>query len=1081
MVISRLPSFNLLTSHSNQNLAIMAVGARFGWLLALAALAAGQTYDTRFDGVTWDHANWRLTTTELDQGHYQSRMSVANGYIGINVAALGPFFEVDEPVNGDMVNGWPLFQRRQTFATVGGFWDSQPTTNESNYPWLYQYGWDSAISGIPHWGGIVVDLGDSNYLDASTDASTISDFSSTLDMKNGLMNWAFTWSPNPRTSFNVTYQMFAHKVSVNQAFVVLNITAADDTNATIANVLNGDCAVRTTPGQNGVDGGLVYTSVSPNGVHNVSAFVFADMTVNGTQVTSRGQFFLDRPYVGNNRSSIASGVSVRLRAGRTATITKYVGIASSDAYQRPRVVARNAALIARRTGYQQSLAAHAAEWARLLPPDSVDDFADPENGTLPDDRYIIEDSILAVVNPYYILQNTISQNTTSGAPEMAINSHSISVGGLGSDSYAGQVFWDAETWMQPGLVATHPYAAKGISNYRVARFPQAQANIQTAYQSSKNDTNFSDAGAIYSWTSGRYGNCTATGPCWDYEYHINGDIAQAFTNYWLTSGDTDFFRDELFPVHDAIAIMFSEVLQKNGSRWSLTNATDPDEFASHVNNVAFTQALIANTLDNTNYFRGLFNQTANKTWSSQADNVLIGRDQDANILLEYTGMNGTIEVKQADVVLVTYPLSYTGNDYDATGSLADLDYYAAKQSPDGPAMTYSIFSIVANQVSPSGCSAYTYHQYSSHPYVRAPWFQLSEQLVDGYDVTGYHPAYPFLTGHGGANQVVLFGYLGLRLIPTSSSLHISPALPPQIPYIRYRTFHFHGWPISSFSNQTHTTLSRNSSITPAEGAFPNSTFADTPITVAVGDPGSSDIETFSLSQDSSITVSNRMYAFRRTVPDNVAQCQSVTSPDSYKPGQFPIAAVDGAASTKWQPELANRTASITVEVPVGYKVLSMGFDWAQAPPYNYSVRFHNRTDGQGVEVASGNVSISAPYNPQRIATIVPVGANKTSVDITGAQEGGDVFTSRYATLSIWGSWFNSSITRRNMSGDGASVAEWSIVVEDPPSGIPGGSAGPVKVKREGDGMWGSEREMLGLMGRYNREWAKRREGMMQWV
>lgn len=109
-----------------------------------------QVYSTRFDGVTWDQSNWRLTTTTLDQGHYQARMTVANGYHGINVANLGPFFEVDTAVDGDDVNGWPLFGRRQTFATVGGFWDSQPTTNGSNFPWLYQYGWDTAISGIPH-------------------------------------------------------------------------------------------------------------------------------------------------------------------------------------------------------------------------------------------------------------------------------------------------------------------------------------------------------------------------------------------------------------------------------------------------------------------------------------------------------------------------------------------------------------------------------------------------------------------------------------------------------------------------------------------------------------------------------------------------------------------------------------------------------------------------------------------------------------------------------------------------------------------------------------------------------------------
>lgn len=44
--------------------------------------ASPSTYNTRFPSVTWDNDQWRLTTTALDQGHYQSRQSVANGYFG---------------------------------------------------------------------------------------------------------------------------------------------------------------------------------------------------------------------------------------------------------------------------------------------------------------------------------------------------------------------------------------------------------------------------------------------------------------------------------------------------------------------------------------------------------------------------------------------------------------------------------------------------------------------------------------------------------------------------------------------------------------------------------------------------------------------------------------------------------------------------------------------------------------------------------------------------------------------------------------------------------------------------------------
>jgi trehalose/maltose hydrolase-like predicted phosphorylase len=1013
------------------------------WVLYASTTSAqsqnsSTSYQTRFDGVTWDATNWILTTTNLDQGHYQSRATVANGYHGINVAALGPFFEIDTPVDGDNINGWPLFGRRQSFATVGGFWDSQPKLNGTNFPWLDQYGWDTAISGIPHWGGIVVDLGGSNYLSASTNKSTISNFQSSLDMKQGLLNWAFTWSPSGHGSFNVSYQMFAHKINVTQGFVTMNITASADTNLTVANVLNGDCAVRTTPGQKGIDGGIIFTSVQPNGISSVTAFVYAGMSTNGATVRSTQQATWDRPYVGNNESSIATGLNVTLRAGQLATFSKFVGIASTDGFDTPRAVARSAALDGRQAGYASALQSHTEEWATLFPTDSVDDFSFPENGTLPNDTYIIESSIMAVANPYHLLQNTISENAITAYGNASINSHSIAVGGLGSDSYAGQIFWDAEIWMQPGLVAAFPSSGKGIANYRVERYAQAQANIQTSYQSSKNETNFSSNGAIFPWTSGRFGNCTSTGPCWDYEYHINGDIGQQFTNYWITSGDTEYFQDSLLPIYNSIATTYSEILTKNGSGWALTNMTDPDEYANHIDNGGFTMALIANHLINANHFQSMFNSTPNNTWNTQAENVLISRDQDADVTLEYTGMNGSISVKQADVILNTFPLSYTGQNYTSNDSLADLDYYAAKQSTDGPGMTYAIFSIIANQVSPSGCSSYTYQQSSYHPYVRAPWFQFSEQLLDNYDENGgTHPAYPFLTGHGGANQVVLFGYLGFRLLP-DFTLHVDPSLPPQIPQIRYRTFHWHGWPISAFSNQTHTTLTRDGTLTPAEGAVPNTTYASSPIPVAVGPIGDQPLSTYSLAPNSSISIPNRQIGNLLTTPGNLAQCLPVTSPDDYLPGQFPIAAVDGAASTKWQPAFANQTASITVQVPAGQRVSALRFDWGQAPPYNYSVFFHNETldspsaadvnSTRGVvEVATNErVRISEVFNETQILSVSTVAANITTFNVS---ETADVVTGKYATLQIWGSLANGSVSVGNMTGDGATVAEFDIIVE----------------------------------------------------
>lgn len=1002
-----------------------------------------QIYDTRFENVTWDDAAWSLTTTNLDQGHYQSRMSLANGYIGINLAALGPFFEFDQPVNGDVLNGWPLFDRRQTFATVGGFWDSQPETNGSNFPWLYQYGWDTAISGIPHWSGIAIEV-DGSALYANTNASSISNFTSSLNMKQALMNWAYTWSPSTSRSLDISYQMFLHKVNINQAYISLNVTAKSDTNLTLVNVLDGDCALRTDFSEKGQDGDYIFSSVKPYGIPNITAYVFAGLSIQGGAGATQANPQYNASYIGKNESTIAASQQVSLRAGETLTVHKYVGIASGDAFENPRGTARNAASSASRTGYNNALLTHVAEWESLFPSTSVDNFAFPENGSLPDDEYILEAQILAVVNPFQLLQQTISESAQNAVGNVSINSHSIAVGGLGSDSYAGQIFWDAEVWMQPGLVATFPYAALGILNYRIERYAQAQANTQTAYQSSKNNTSFSPAGAIFPWTSGRFGNCTATGPCWDYEYHLNGDIGIDFLNYWIASGDTDFFETSLAPIYDSIAITLSELLQRNGSQWALANMTDPDEFANHVDNGGFTMPLIAETLTDANFLRQYFNQTVNQSWYDQAQNVLISRNADANIILEYTGMPASINVKQADVVLTTYPLSYAGQNYSSEDSFSDLNYYANKQSQDGPGMTYSVFSIVANEVSPSGCSAYTYQQYSTYPYVRAPWFQFSEQLIDDFETNGgFHPAYPFLTGHGGANQVVLFGYLGFRFV-SDWVLHIDPNLPPQIPQITYRTFYFHGWPVSAFSNQTHTTLSRKYNGALASGIVPNSTFATQAIPVVVG-AINGEQDSYELPINGTITVPNRQIGNVKSVANNLAQCQPAFTRDPIVPGQFAIGAVDGASSTKWQPENANETATITVQLETGHRVLGLRFEWADAPPYNISIWFHNDSSFSGdfgiataQQVVTGaTVQISDPFEPDLASVIMPIGTNISEIWLNGTQNyiqgnletQGELWTSRFVSMSIWGSLYNSSYTVNNMAGDGANVAEMIVIVD----------------------------------------------------
>ncbi|OAA53851.1 alpha,alpha-trehalose glucohydrolase TreA/Ath1 [Cordyceps fumosorosea ARSEF 2679] len=955
---------------------------------------ANSVYNTAFPGVSWDLENWRLISSVLDQAHFQSRGSVANGFIGINSAGAGPFFEVDVPVNGDNTNGWPLFSRRQAFAGVSGFWDVQNG--------------ESFISGIPHWGGIVLDLGNGTYLDAGVASDTISDYSTTFNYKAGVLSWKYTWRPKglPGT-FKIEFHILTHKLDINVGVVRMVVEPSVDVSASIVNILEGACAVRSTFLESGSDGDFIYSAVHPEGLPNTSAYVFATLDFSSGGSVGSAQQTRKEPYLQGVDSSIGSKYNVKLQAYKRLEITKYVGIASTDAFKDPKNQAKSAAEQASKQGFRRLAKSHAAEWAQVMPEEFVDDFR-LDNGALPDDPSIVDDSIMAIVNPFYLLQNTIGENALAKSSGRPLNENSIAVGGIGTETYAGMIFWDAETWMQPGLVAAFPEAAKTIVSYRVAHHEQAKRNAQMGAGTSKSGISMPKDAALYSWTSARFGNCTGTGACWDYEYHLNGDICLALINQWVASGDDAAFKDAYLPVFDSIATAYASILQPNGSKWTLTDMTDPDEYANHVDAGGYTMPLISQTLRYANQFRKQFGLQPNSKWTEMADNIVFLREN--NITLEYTTMNDNVVVKQADVVLDTFPLQYTHN-YGPEDSLNDLDYYAAKQSPDGPAMTWAIFSIVANQVSPSGCSAHTYARYSFSPYLRGPFYQLSEQIIDNPNVNGgTHPAFPFLTGHGGANQVTLFGYLGLRYLP-DDKLHVDPSLPPQIPRIKYRVFYWRGWPITASSTYDSTTMARATHIMPLDTA--DQRYADAPIPV---DAGTASGKRYELPTDGSpVTIPNRKTADVRATKGNVAQCRPVTSTQAVVPGQFPESAVDGARSTRWQPASAAELSSVTVALDDsdrGRKIAGCALDWAQSPPDSFTLAFHDEPGATGGGQRF-TVNISAPWKGPRTDVHIPE-SNTTEVTFETP-----IAASRFATLSIRGN--------QGKGPAGATVAEWALI------------------------------------------------------
>lgn len=960
--------------------------------------------------MTWDHDAWTLTSTKSNNTDWHAQSFVANGYIGSSFASTGLFPYLYTNTDGQW---WQ--NHYGTFGTVAGFFDRELGNEKAVDPELYQYGSDSVISGLPSWGPMVLDLGNNVFLDGTVNETELSNVILQQDFWKGSANYAYTWTPSSLNGFsvNVSYMAVADKLHPNRAYVHMNLITASSMNATIVNILDGTSSRRTDFVDKGMDGNVIYTAVRPVGVSNVTAWVFATIDGSGVDLSTL-QVATGRPYISNNASTIAQSVEVSLRPNVLVSLTKYVGIASTDAFENPKAMAYNEMVEGKDSGFVLAFQQHAEEWATVHSEDSVTSFANPTTGEIP--SHLIERQTTSIIAAFMLLMNTVSENAMNYVNNAPINVWGISVCGLTADCYAGQRFWDQDIYMGPYLATAHPFEAKQIALSRTSLYDQALANTQTAFTSSKNQTVFSPQAAIYPWSTGRDGNCTAGGSCWDLEYHINGDIVKGFVNYWAASGDDKFFKSTLLPITNSIAAFYSEIMRLNSSTgtWVLTNMTDPDEYPINIDNGAFRMALIQWTLGAANYFNGLFGQPQNSTWDYQADAIEIPVDREADNTLEYSGMSGSISVKHADVILRIYPLDNSMN-YTISNQLADLDYYAAKQFQSGPGMTYAIFNIAVSAIVSSGCSAYTYDLYSWSPYLRAPWFTFSEGIVDH----GY-PGYPFLTGYGGFLQVDLMGYLGLRY-GTSYNMQVSPNLPPQIPYIRFPVFYFQGWPIQAEMNQTHTTLARVG--TPRCTA--NGTFAEANIAVEVTLDASSS-RTFQLPPDGILILTNNPSSANLTIPNNILQCRPIAaSTGTIVPGQFTEAAVDGASSTSWQGESSKLANSVTVDLTdLAFAAIDHIYvNWAAAVAANSSVIFHNSsdytTDVGSRQINVPNVTISSPFDAAKQNVVQQYVGNSTNVSLADM----GVWTGRYATLLVAGNQGDES-----SSAPGASVAEWAVIV-----------------------------------------------------
>lgn len=694
-------------------------------------------------------------TTEFPKfNRYQHQPYISNGYIGSRIPNLGHGFTYDqwEQPTTDNLNGWPLFNKRYSGAFVAGFYDIQERVNSTNFPELYENGYESIISAIPQWTTLSLEVefdGKKYVLDpalSNSDQGKITNYTQSLSLRTGVVSTLFTWLDKLR----VEYKVIAHRKKIHIGAVHLKVENLEkedelmskedlDKKKIVVTVLDEldfntsqRCQLVRVGDEQDTPG--IFINFQPHQLDYVFGSVYSTLRAPN-----------DTRHFEKSDTKVSQSFSYGILPGKVLDVIKYAGVVTSDIDPKTLTsedlvikMAKDQALNALKEKPRRFFKSHDFEWSQILGKSVSISF--------PDDDLL---TLAASASVYHMAANT--RENAEGVTA------ALGVGGLSSDSYGGMVFWDTDLWMQNGLLPFVPTHAKSLLNYRLHTHDQAKKNVPAGDY----------GGAAYPWTSGRFGNCTSTGPCIDYEYHINVAVSIAAWELFLSGAvDEDYLEKVAFPlISDAAEFLSNYVAKYNETlgQYITTNLTDPDEFANHIDNGAYTNAGIAEVVK----WAVDISEHLQKGYPDRYDDILSKgmhlptSNNSDRITLEYTGMNSSVEIKQADVIMISYPLG--NNVIDEDQAFMNMKYYSMKQISTGPAMTFPIFSIVASQLATTGCSSQSYLHKAVQPYLRGPFAQFLEQNNDNFESNGEtHPAFPFLTAHGGFLQAVLQGLTGLR-------------------------------------------------------------------------------------------------------------------------------------------------------------------------------------------------------------------------------------------------------------------------------------------------------------------------------
>ncbi|MCB9283464.1 MAG: glycoside hydrolase family 65 protein [Lewinellaceae bacterium] len=409
----------------------------------------------------------------------------------------------------------------------------------------------------------------------------------------------------------------------------------------------------------------------------------------------------------------------KIKAGETYTYSIVASTVSSEQYEDPHNEAERLTIFARLEGRQRLYDYHVKAWKELWESGDIEVVGNDD---------VTRDIRFALYHLY-----SFARKGTS---------YSLSPMGLSGLGYNGHVFWDTELWMYPPILMLQPEMARSFLEYRFERLEAAKQNaFAHGYE-----------GAMFPWESAADGSedtpvWALTGP---FQHHITGCVGWACWKYYQVTRDKEWLRTRGWPILENVAKFWASRVERNGpGHYDIKNVIGANEWQENIDNNAFTNGMAITALRYATQAALELGLEPDPDWLHVAENIPILQFPDGT-----TRENATYDgvmIKQADVNLLAYPLDIIS---DPAQVRKDLDYYAERMAPNGPAMGAAILAILYQRLGePDKAAAIFSDSYKKN---EVPPFGVISETPGGTNPY-------FATGAGGMLQAVLSGFGGLHI------------------------------------------------------------------------------------------------------------------------------------------------------------------------------------------------------------------------------------------------------------------------------------------------------------------------------